>query len=66
MIKEFESHLERSPEYLEERFIHLVVNRNGISQKMSFLSSEEISYVISLLETAEAMLQKVEKKNGNA
>ena len=66
MIKEFESHLERSPEYLEEKFIHLVVNHNGISQKVSFTSSEKIDYIFTLLATAKAMLEKVEMKDGNA
>ena len=64
MIKEFSSNIKRSPEYLEEKYIHLVVIHNGIKQQVSFLSSEEISYVIDLLDTARAMLQKVEKKNG--
>ena len=66
MIKEFDAYIKRSPEFLQENFIHLIVNRNGIRQQVSFLSSKEIDYVINLLGTAKAMLEKVENKNGNA
>ena len=62
MEHRFNAYIKRSVEYLDEKFIHLIIDRDGIKQQVSFLSSEEISYVISLLETAEAMLQKVENK----
>ena len=61
MVKEFSSHIKRSSEFLEEKFIHLVVIHNGIKQQVSFSSPEEIEYVIGLLVTAKAMLEKVGK-----